>query len=410
VLARRRGDELVLRPFDASDRACAMRLAAELLPIVRSALGKTRDELEDELARVEAPVRHQRLKEGLLKLLDDRSTWSAPPGLDPIAARREVFLRAAEVRRALGAGEPFDRAAVLASVAAVHGLVAEQLERALYADLRGANVLACFEDLSADALVDAYEHGRMQAVLLRAVRIRVRVLCDSAAATRQLFRRLKFLGLLYTIERASGSDAFDIVVDGPLSLFQSVTRYGHRIAQLVPLLEPCGAYELEAELRWGKERVPLTFHAKGGEHASSALRGKKLPRSDGDDGALTAELSDFKRAFVALGTTWRVAPSRTVIDLPGRGLLIPDLVFSRQSERIYFEALGYWSREAVFRRVDLVQAGFAHKVLFAASDRLRVSEELLGEDTPAALYVYKGNIKARAVAEHLEHLASRSAR
>lgn len=93
-----------------------------------------------------------------------------------------------------------------------------------------------------------------------------------------------------------------------------------------------------------------------------------------------------------------------MLDLPGVGLVVPDLVFTRGRDRIYFEALGFWSREAVFRRVDLVEQGLSEKVLFAVSSRLRVSEEVLAGDAPSALYVYKGTMNARAVEAKLDRL------
>ena len=67
--------------------------------------------------------------------------------------------------------------------------------------------------------------------------------------------------------------------------------------------------------------------------------------------------------------------------------------------------MGYWSRAAVWKRVELVQAGLAERVLFAVSSRLRVSEEVLDGDLPGALYVYKQTLSARTVAERLEQLA-----
>ena len=93
------------------------------------------------------------------------------------------------------------------------------------------------------------------------------------------------------------------------------------------------------------------------------------------------------------------------------GLSIPDLVFERRTadaprERIFLEVMGYWSRAAVWKRVELVQAGLAEKILFAVSAKLRVSEEVLGEDLPGALYVYKQTLSARTIAERLEKLAS----
>jgi uncharacterized protein len=76
-------------------------------------------------------------------------------------------------------------------------------------------------------------------------------------------------------------------------------------------------------------------------------------------------------------------------------------------ETIYLELMGYWSRAAVWRRVELVQAGLGERILFAVSSRLRVSEEVLGGELPGALYVYKGAMSAKVVAERLEMLTQR---
>jgi uncharacterized protein len=68
--------------------------------------------------------------------------------------------------------------------------------------------------------------------------------------------------------------------------------------------------------------------------------------------------------------------------------------------------MGFWSREAVWRRVELVEAGLSERILFAVSERLRVSEQVLGEERPGALYVYKKVMNARAVLERVERLAA----
>ena len=95
--------------------------------------------------------------------------------------------------------------------------------------------------------------------------------------------------------------------------------------------------------------------------------------------------------------------------MPGVGLCVPDLVFDHATtgERVYLEVLGFWSRDAVWRRVELVERGLAQRILFAVSQHLRVSEEVLGDDLPGALYVYKRVMSARAMLERVEALAAR---
>jgi predicted nuclease of restriction endonuclease-like RecB superfamily len=396
VSARRRGTELHLVKVSDDTRARAARLAALLVAIFRDGIGRTREDVDAALAGVDAEPRDQRMKAALIKLLEDRVTWSVTSDLDPEQVRRELFARATELRAQLGAGDRFDRGRVVADVATDLRSDADAIEHALYADLRSLGVLSSFETVSPAALVEAYEGGQAQAVLLRAVRVTIDVQLPSPGAARLLFRKLKFLGLLHTIHPAEGG--YQVCVDGPLSLFDSVTRYGQKMALLLPMLDDSGSWKLQAQIRWGKDRTPLTFRASGGFRERGGTPDAKGPSTPDEIVALV-------RSFKELCNGWRVSESRVVLDLPGTGLCVPDLVFSRGSQKIYFEVLGFWSRDAVFRRVDLVRRGLAEKILFAVSSRLRVSEELLNEDDSAALYVFKGAMSARAVAERLEGLA-----
>jgi hypothetical protein len=70
--------------------------------------------------------------------------------------------------------------------------------------------------------------------------------------------------------------------------------------------------------------------------------------------------------------------------------------------------MGYWSRDALWRRVELVEAGLAARIVFVASSRLRVSEAVLSDDGNAGLYVYKGVIHAKTLIARVDAVASRA--
>ncbi len=396
VNARRRGGELHLISFDAPARARASAMAAAFLAIASGHVGRTREELVAALEAIEVGPREHRLKAGLAKLIEDRCAFDAPEDLDPPAVRRDVFTTASAARAALEAFDRFDRDAILAEIALARGTTAVAIERALFADLRGAHVLVAFDAPTADAFVAAYEHAQAQAVLLRAVKVTVDVRCASPGALRAFFRKLKFLRLLHTIAKHGKQGGHRIVIDGPFSLFESVTKYGLQLALVLPALEQCDDWRLEADVRWGKERAPLVFRLAG---KASPGRVSAPPLPD--------EVDALARSFEALGTPWRVAPNTDILELPGIGLSVPDLVFERgrrgaRRERVYLEVMGYWSRAAVWKRVELVRAGLAERILFAVSSRLRVSEEVLDDELPGALYVYKHTISARTIAQRLE--------
>ena len=399
VSARRRGGELKLVALDEEARGRAMAIAKSLLDAALGHVERTREELDAALASIDVGAREHRLRDGLAKLVEDRCTFDAIDDVDPEELRRDVFVRAAAARRALGLGEHFDRDAILAEIATSRAVTPDVIERALFADLRAAHVLLALDAVSPVALVDLYERGQAQAVLLRAVKVTIDVRCASPGAMRALFRRLKFLRLLHTIAKADDG-GYRIVVDGPFSLFESITKYGLQLALVLPALDACDEWKLEADIRWGKDRTPLVFRLRGEARATH------------EDPPLPDEVAALVKTFASLDTAWRAVPNKTILDLPGVGLCIPDLVFERgrgrARDKVYLEVMGYWSRAAVWKRVELVQSGLAERVLFAVSSRLRVSEEVLDDDASSALYVYKGAMSARAVLERVDALVAKS--
>jgi predicted nuclease of restriction endonuclease-like RecB superfamily len=223
------------------------------------------------------------------------------------------------------------------------------------------------------------------------------------AAARALFRKLKFLRLLHTVHRDGGG--WRIELDGPFSLFDSVTKYGLALALSLPAIAACGRHRIEADVRWGKARQPLRFVLQGERLASHRRADARL--SD-DAEALRAKLSERDGE-------WRVSIADVILDLPGEGVCIPDLVLvhRKTTKRVFVEVMGYWSRDAVWKRVELVERGLVPDgaaILFCAGARLRVSEAVLPETSPAALLVYKGVIAPSAVEEKAALLAARSGR
>jgi len=394
VRARREGTRLVLLELSAQKRARAAELAERLLERCRIGVGKPREEVERALAAEDVRASERRVAQGLAKLVLDGCVFEQAEGVEPSALRREVFLRSAAARRAASPEAPFRKDAVLAAAAEALGLEPSRIDEMLYADLRGAHRLIRAPSLSPEALLEQYERAQVQAVLLRAVTVVATVRCRNPDAVRQLFHKLKFRRLLYRCEPLS-KGAYRLTIDGPFSLFEAVTKYGLELALTLPALEACDELELSARVLWGSARVPLEF---------------ELRRSGGgardDDVRLRDEIVDLLHDFEKLGSPWRAEPADDVLEVPGVGVCVPDLVFRHREEGdpVYFELLGYWSRDAVFRRVELVEGGLAHRMLFGVSARLRVSEAVLDSTEHAALYVFRGKPSARAIERKLDGL------
>jgi predicted nuclease of restriction endonuclease-like RecB superfamily len=401
VTVRRRGEDLRLVPLDDDDKARAEALAADYLAAARAHVGRTRQELEAAWQAVPVTAREQRLAAGVRKLVSDRCVFATDATVDSVALRAELFHAAASLRRGLAAGVDFDRAAVIAAVAARRTISPGVIDASLYADLHGAERLDAVQSLDPAALAARFDLAQAQGVLLRAVRVVAEVRATEAARYRALFGKLKFLRLLHTITPA-GKDGYRIEIDGPFSLFQSVTRYGLQLGLALPAIVECDRWQLEADVLWGRERKPLRFRWNG-QTPGGAADGAPT----GWAAALPDEVAGLLAGVNALEGPWRATPSNEIFSLPGVGLCVPDLEFRNAASgaRAFLEVLGFWSRQAVWRRIDLVRGGLSQPIVFAISKQLRVSEEALDQELPSALYVYARAMNARAVVARVAAVA-----
>jgi predicted nuclease of restriction endonuclease-like RecB superfamily len=404
--ARKREGKLTLSPLSPADRARALEVSEALLSVTRASLGQDREEVEASWAAVPVAAKERKLLLGLTHLVEARSEFTSPAGVEPEAVRLAVFTHAAQMRAELGPGEFLHRDNVLAKAAEELGISAEQIDQALYADLRSAQRLERCPVHTSSTLVADYELVQVQSVLLRAVRIEAEVKAARPDAYRELFRKLKFRQLLFRIEPLDAG-GYRIEIDGPMSLFGATTKYGLELSLSLPALMSCGQLRLKAELRWGKRREKLSFEQTYAEAAAAEVH----------DGVRT-EVAELLEALQT-NANWQARLSDKLIDLTaqGGGVLVPDLELTRMDEAgkpekrppVLVELLGFWSRDAVFRRIEAAQKGLGGKagkapMLFVASSRLRVSEELLDGVEAASLYIYKGKINAQALLRKAEAL------
>lgn len=398
VHARRQKGVLSLTKLSKDRRARALELAEQLHDIAEAHVGQTRGELLEAWDTVRVGAREKKLADGMRKLIDDGLVFEVSVDADPVKLRREVFELATARRKALGPEEAFSRDAVLAEVAERREIQPADLERGLYGDLKSAHVLTAVTSAPPSALVESYDLEQARAVLLRATKVRVTIEGASPAALRTLFRKLKFQRLLHRMTRAEGG-AFLLEIDGPFSLFESVTKYGLQLAIALPAITACGAWSLEADVRWGKQRTAMTFALSGDARPDGGEVPERLPD----------EVQELLERFADRKGPWSARVADDIVELPGIGLSVPDLAFTHADtgEVILLEVMGFWSRDAVWKRVELASGGLQQKMLFAVSRRLRVSEGVLGDDVPAALYVYKGKMSPKQIEEKLDALAAR---
>lgn len=398
VRARVVKGEVRPRYIDVADPAM-VSLADSLIALYTEHIERRRDELDGALAALLGEGTDYLLHRGLAKLLLDRSEFEVRAPVEPAALRKALFEAAARCHPpalVADAVHAVTRDMVVSEVAATLGVSCDVVLAGMYADLEGEQVLARVDGITSTALLNRYNLALAQAVLLRASSLTLRIEASDPQRYRQLFRYIKFYRLMHAV-RGTAETGYEITLDGPLSLFQLSQKYGLQLAEFLPALALCPAWTAQAEVLWGKDRKRHTLRLSHEDPLVSHYP---------DTGQyVTREEQWLIERVEAMKGPWSVERRGEIIDLEGRGVLIPDLALRHTDGRVaWLEIVGFWKRDWLAARLELLREAAPSNLVLAVPSRLRGSDDSL-EDTPVEVIFYKETVIARELIERAEKVA-----
>ncbi|MEZ4317394.1 MAG: DUF790 family protein [Myxococcota bacterium] len=363
IRVRTRKSALLPSFLDPSDEG-ALEDASWLVELVRHGLVRavTRGEL-DEAVAAEAQVRpdHKVLR-GLAKTLLDRATFDVEAPIPPPELRETVF-KAAAARGPLAlAPDPLGRTTaddVLADLSAELGVSPAAIRSCLYADRKEEQRIVECELMEPAALIARYNTGLVQSILLKATGVEVVLESPSAPKVRQLLRYVKFHQLIHQAWR-EGS-ALHLKIDGPISVLSQSTRYGLKLATFFPAVLLQEQWSLTADVKW-QARGTKTLSLETG----CGLVSHYVDRG----GYVTREAEWFKERFEALDCDWSMEEGAEPLDLGGRAVVMPDFTFRRDGRVGHLEIIGYWRKDYLARRVELLREHGPGNLVLAVSRKL----------------------------------------
>ena len=395
VQARVYKKEVRPRYIDTADEG-NLALAGELIDVFSDHEGRPRHELDHQLRELLGTGTEFLLHRALAKLLLDRSIFDTEAEIEPVELRREVFAAAADAyRQALGDREAWalDRAGVLMGVAERLEVEPRDVERGLYADLKDEQILIEWKRCRPCWLLERYNVALAQGVLFKAAELEIRIDGGDIRQHRELFRKIKFFQLMHRVE-GDAESGYLIRLDGPLSVFKSSGRYGLQMASFLPTLLHFDRWSLTGRLLWGKKRRELGFRLSPatGLVPYTRLTGQWQPES----------LTWLPEQFAKLDSDWQISTDAELIDLGGRGVLVPDYKFEHSCGLVvYMEVFGFWNKGAVASRLELLRKHGPENLILALSKQLAAGREALDE-IPGDVYLFRASPIARKVLKHLE--------
>lgn len=367
-----------------------INLAERVIETFDKNIGRKKKHLNEVLKQYEEGDFDYRLIRGLSKLLERRCVFEVESPANPSEVRMVTFEEASRV----GVVSLEDRAQTIKKVGDRLNLTPEEVEKALYSDIDEELILRRFEPLPAETLIRYYNLALTQTLLFKCLRIEF----TASDNWKRIFRTVKYLGLMYSVEEEKGGDdhSYRVSVDGPMALFKMTDRYGTLLAKLLPEIVASKSWSIKAEIL-GRDRNRIYIFELRSDDV------KDIISDVGREEAPPARLYDstveerFAKKFDALNSGWTIKREPEPL-LAGRHVLIPDFGFEKHGVKVYLEVVGFWTQEYLERKIGKLNSLVNVDMLAAVDENLACAK--LRRMKGPVIY-YAKDVPVKPILDHL---------
>ncbi len=364
--------------------------AQEILDVLREGVGRRRGEIDEEIAAIVGDGVDHKLTRGLVKLALDRCDFEVQSPVPPADLRARVFRMATHegplATHAVEGGRP-TRLQLFERLGVEFGVDPEALAGSLYADHAERQVLSTVDALDADKLLHRYNVALVQAVLYKAVELKILLEHPAPARVRQLLRAVKFHQLIHSVQRTPVG--LVVTIDGPASLFSQTTRYGLALARFFPaLLLVETPWRVEARVQWTRGQRTLALDSAFGLRSHYRDAGAWVPR----------EVQTLAERWPSLDTGWELIADAAPLAQGTDRVVVPDLGFRKEGRVAWLEVLGYWRKAGLAGRLAAQAEHGPGNLILAVSRKLAGDPATL----PDAVLPFTEVIPTRELLRRLE--------
>lgn len=324
-------------PIDAEH----LELARGLIEVYHDFSGKRKSEIDEIVAELEQGLDFKRIR-GLRTLLERRCSFKSQFIVEPVLARKSVF-EAASSRKVTNRKE---RAEVIEAVAREQNISVTDLEQSLWADHESKLVLADFSPLKPEELLKFYNLSLAQTLLFKATGMTIAF----RGNYKDIFRRIKYLGLMYIQEEGNR-----VRIEGASALLKLSERYGTSLAKLLPEIVNSDDWAIDADIVIRRD-IPRIYRFILDSASKNLLLAKENEAKTTFDSSVEEQ---FYNAFLASPASkgWEVIREPDAV-FTSKGVFIPDFMFTHKELNIetYFEIMGFWTEVYIRRKLSKLRA------------------------------------------------------
>lgn len=377
-----------------------------------------------------------KLVRGFFALLERRSVFgqlnSSSSIATPMFIRQKLFEESSKQDLALSIPQRKD---IIQQIATQMHISSDDVENIMWSDKDENLVLTQFDVINPKDLILWYNLSLFQTLLFKCTRLEFYV--KGGIYWKQVLRNVKRYGLMYNLEYYSDGnsddddDSIKCVLEGPLSLFKMTDRYGTSMAKLLPSIVGTPTWKINGSIvkkhddgqkiysfelsnddtqEFLRSTIDVTFQNDGNDAGNNTYDDNYVY----DSSTETAFAKIFHQHFDQNDKfAWKLSREPDPLIADGKAM-IPDFLFERFGRKVYFEIVGFWTKEYLERKAAKLKTLFENNeknsnnnnknidLLVAVNSELACSQiETISKDK---IFTFKKEVSLKPILEHLKKI------
>ena len=359
-----------------------------------------------------------KLVRGFFALLERRSIFgrlnTSSSNATPMLIRQKLFEESSKQGLALSDSQRQD---IIQKIAHQMHISSENTETIMWSDKDENLILTQFDVINPKDLILWYNLSLFQTLLFKCTKLEFYV--KDGLYWKQVLRNVKKYGLMYNLEyhaedNSNEEDSIKCVLEGPLSLFKMTDRYGTSMAKLLPSIVGTPTWKINGSIvkRTDDGQKIYSFELSN-ESTKEFLRSVIDSSYQNDDDYVydsSTEAAFAKRFHQHFDQNdkfgWKISREPDPLIADGKAM-IPDFLFERFGRKVYFEIVGFWTREYLERKTAKLKVLFDSNnknvdLLVAVNSELACSQmETISKDR---IFTFHKDVSIKPILEHLKKI------
>ena len=360
-----------------------------------------------------------KLVRGFFALLERRSIFGRLNTLSSVATpmliRQKLFEESSKQGLALSDSKRQD---IIQKIADQMHISSKIVETIMWSDKDENLILTQFDIINTKDLILWYNLSLFQTFLFKCTRLEFYV--KGGLYWKQVLRNVKKYGLMYNLEycseHISGDDSINCTLEGPFHLFKMTDRYGTSMAKLLPSIVGTPTWKINGSIvKKTDDGQKIYSFELSNESNKEFLRSTIESTYHNDDDYVydsSTEAAFAKRFHQHFDQNdkfgWKISREPDPLIADGKAM-IPDFVFERFGRKVYFEIVGFWTKDYLERKAAKLKVLFDDDknnknidLLVAVNSDLACSQiETISEDK---IFTFQKNVSIKPILEYLKKI------